>query len=1038
MFRNRLKITLLLAFILLVISALLFNKKISAQENDSIKTKEIEEDKFYVPKLSLQNKQILTYEEKDCLTNQDKEYISRVIYPELKIYVLGFHWEGEENSDNDIRIQVRFLNKDESFTEWFDVDKSFNEFGKGNNISIQTSEPVIAPESIGFQYKVKLKKDSPSLLDNLNFICIDSSRSKVGKAEKKLFNQAEAAEITGINIISRAGWGCPQAGYSPDWPPEYVPWQKVVIHHTAGSNYVPDPAGTVRGIWQYHTYEAKWIDREGNVHYGFGDIGYNFLVSPDGQMFEGRFGGKNVVGGHAYPYNYGTIGISVLGTYTSVPISNQAFESLTSLIAQKSYESGFPPAGSSNFTNSYGQTWYNMPNIVGHRDCAPTECPGQAFYNQLPVVRSVAQSKYPQYFSYKLYKTNSSHTVYLIDLKQNKKFAFPSLELFNNWGLSWSRLEIVSESVLNSVPDGGIITNLAKGSIATVYLMDQGKKKPLPDMNTFNAWGFKTADIRTYSDDLISSISSGSNVTNLAKGSIATVYLMDQGKKKPLPDMNTFNAWGFKTADIRTYSDDLIANNKLTNSPSSGPTVTKLAKGSIATVYLMDQGKKKPLPDMNTFNAWGFKTADIRTYSDTLINSISTGSNVTDLAKGSSATVYLMDQGKKRAFSDADTFNAWGYSWNDIRTYSDTLINSIPSGSSMSRLIKGSTAAVYRLDPVKKKRLIPNAEVFYSYGYDFKNVLTLSDSSINSFASGSILPPNTTPVKVTAGGKFAVESSSLGQIATSEANKVFEVRYLAGQYYVNNDNNCWMSSGYIRFLPLDNQAIMEVVSYSDPNWNGSINYNRFLGNIEVQYSSKSNALWVINELALEDYLKGIAESSNGDPSEYLKVMAVVARSYAYWHIQRGGKHRGEPFHLKNSRRGNGNDQDYRGYGFQSLAPNVTAAVNATSRQVVSGHGYSVCITPYSHGAQGVTRPGTAIGLDYPWLQSEADPYGDPYAGLNNPAGNHLVGLSASGARGYVNNKGESYTWILNHYFRGTGITTLSNPKIRVSIYGIPY
>jgi len=1102
--RKHLSLAILLGIVLLL-GVFIFSAKAKVWAKQGIKSQEILEDKFYVPKVNLQSGQILTYEEKNYLTNKDKEYLSRIIYPELKIYVLGFRWQGEENSDNDIQVQVRFLNKDGSFTEWFDVDKSFNEFGKGNNISIQTSEPVIAPQSIGFQYKVKLKKDSPSLLDNLNFICIDSSRSKVGKAEKKLFNQAEAAEITGINIISRAGWGCGAPNntweelrsyarnviytdrnkYSDEWvdnqinnihwAPEYVQWKKVVIHHTAGDNYIPDPAGTVRGIWQYHTYTLGW-----------GDIGYNFLVSPDGQVFEGRFGGKNVVGGHARPYNYGTIGISVLGTYTNVGISNAAFNSLTDLIAQKAAESGFEPAGTSDFTNSYGQTWYNMPNIVGHRDCAPTECPGQAFYNQLPAVRSTSQSKYNQYTSYKLYKTSSSPTVYLIDVSQNKKFPIPSLEMFNSWGFSWDRVETVSESLLNNIPAGptvtnlakagltiylidngqkkGIptpaifnswgfvqekvvyysndlinliptgptVTNLAKGSSAAAYLVENGQKRWIPNPTIFSSWNFSWVNVRTYSDDLINSLPSGPTVTNLAKGSLSTVYIIDQQKKKPIPDMTTFNAWELKTADIRTYSDDLI------NSITSGSTVNRLAKGSAAIVYIVDQGKKKPIPDMTTFNAWGFKTTDIRTYSDDLINSLSLGSIVTNLAKGSSPTVYLIENGKKNPFPDAQTFEAWGYSWGNIRTYSDDLINSLPSGAVITRLIKGSTATVYYLEPIKTKRPIPNVDVFYSYRFNFNDVKTISDTLLNPFSTGPILPPNTTPIKVTAAGKFGVDSSSLGRITTSGAGKIFEVRYLAGQYYVNDANNCWMSSGYIRFVPLDNQAIMEITSYYDPNWNGSTNYNRFLGVIEARYSNTSNALWAINELALEDYLKGIGEASNNNPSEYLKTMAVAERSYAYWHIQRGGKHQGEPFHLKNSRRGNGNDQVYCGYGFQVLAPNVTAAVNATRGQVVSGHGYNVCITPYSHGAKGSTRPGSAIGLDYPWLQSEADPYGDPNAGLNNPSGNHLVGLSASGALGYVNNERKSYPWILNHYYRGTGLSTLPDPGIRIAIYKIQY
>ena len=52
---------------------------------------------------------------------------------------------------------------------------------------------------------------------------------------------------------------------------------------------------------------------------GWNDIGYNFLVDKYGQVFEGRYGGvdKNVIGAHAEGFNTGSVGVAVLGTYSS-------------------------------------------------------------------------------------------------------------------------------------------------------------------------------------------------------------------------------------------------------------------------------------------------------------------------------------------------------------------------------------------------------------------------------------------------------------------------------------------------------------------------------------------------------------------------------------------------------------------------------------------------------------------------------------------------------------------------------------------------
>ena len=88
------------------------------------------------------------------------------------------------------------------------------------------------------------------------------------------------------------------------WDPEYVPVKKIIVHHTVTSNSDPDPAATVRSIYYYHAVSLGW-----------GDIGYNFLIDRQGRIYEGRYGGNAVVGGHALTWNYGSVGIAALGNY---------------------------------------------------------------------------------------------------------------------------------------------------------------------------------------------------------------------------------------------------------------------------------------------------------------------------------------------------------------------------------------------------------------------------------------------------------------------------------------------------------------------------------------------------------------------------------------------------------------------------------------------------------------------------------------------------------------------------------------------------
>ena len=135
----------------------------------------------------------------------------------------------------------------------------------------------------------------------------------------------------------------------------------------------------MRGIQAYHVNSNGWDD-----------IGYNFLVDPFGQVFEGRRGGitKNVVGAHAQGFNTGSVGVSLLGTYTSAGISKEARAALTGLLAWRLDVAHVDPTSKvtwisgGNAKHPYGRA-VSLRAVSGHRDTGPTSCPGEALYATL-------------------------------------------------------------------------------------------------------------------------------------------------------------------------------------------------------------------------------------------------------------------------------------------------------------------------------------------------------------------------------------------------------------------------------------------------------------------------------------------------------------------------------------------------------------------------------------------------------------------------------------------------------------------------------
>ena len=138
----------------------------------------------------------------------------------------------------------------------------------------------------------------------------------------------------------------------------------------------------------------------------------------------------------------------------------------------------------------------------------------------------------------------------------------------------------------------------------------------------------------------------------------------------------------------------------------------------------------------------------------------------------------------------------------------------------------------------------------------------------------------------------------------------------------------------------------------------------YRGGFEV--SVANGKLQVINVLGLEQYLYGVVPSEVPDdwPAEALKAQAVVARSYALSHLQRGA------FDLYADTR----SQVYRGIPEEELS--TTAAVNATAGQVVLYAG-KVASTYYHSTSGGRTA---AVGdvwrgsTPIPYLVSVPDPY----------------------------------------------------------------
>jgi hypothetical protein len=197
-------------------------------------------------------------------------------------------------------------------------------------------------------------------------------------------------------VISREAWGADESlrfkNGVDQWLTAFVTPSLLVVHHTASEGDIGDAEADVRAIYAYHAVTQGW-----------GDIGYNLLIDSSGRVYEGRRGrepdanglreivSEGVVAGHALDYNYGSVGIALLGNFQERQPGQVMIDTLVDALAFMAGRYGIDPASTQNYARVRGdQTalWRDgMNNVSGHRDCLPTECPGDNVYKQLPEIR---------------------------------------------------------------------------------------------------------------------------------------------------------------------------------------------------------------------------------------------------------------------------------------------------------------------------------------------------------------------------------------------------------------------------------------------------------------------------------------------------------------------------------------------------------------------------------------------------------------------------------------------------------------------------
>ena len=780
-----------------------------------------------------------------------------------------------------------------------------------------------------------------------------------------------------------------------NFPSDWQPVERIVIHHSATPNDDSISAiARIQSIYRFHSVTRGW-----------GDIGYNYIIDQQGKIYEGRYGGNGSRAAHVFKdsngdnFNFGTIGIVLLGTYSDQDITPQMYDSVERLTGWLAAMNGLDPQATktsaiwNNNTNNFTSTFTGYV-VLRHKDIESTDCPGIVDINKIRAQAAVFRQKYQNY----IYQVAGDNRIYKAD-KGVRKVYNSLADYANSGNSSYSKVALISQSQINlfsenrfyKFPNGSLIKSIESPK---VYLVDSGKTRGM-EMSAaqFEKLGFSFDAVRIIPKDDLDLYALGPvvhyapDVSVFKKKSDSKIYVGDNGKKRYLGSAALFNFLGYSWNKIKTLSDAEV-DGFLAGAPIFYPDGALIKFDKLPDVYFIANGQLHKVLSAGIFASLKFKWKDVKTLPQSESASFAMAqpvkhANGTLIKPDNSSNIYVIQNGNKTLIKSAAEFNASGYKWSNIITLGAADFNA----------------------------LYPDTAVDSNNQSNSNN----SSGSSNPNSSGNPL------VRVS--------------LAEAPANADIIISANGPYKYCDISNNCQTRTGqtdipysasvYAKFIPDSAATILRVDSYTDWNWNKSANYNQFRGNIEIKYSSKSKKLWIVNELPLEDYLKGIGEVSNSDEYGHIQALIVAARTYAYNYIKLGGKFGSdEIFALDNTP----SSQLYKGYGRESLAPNVVKAVGETRGEIITYNGQPI-VAAYSSGAPETHNTGTRSACSvwggkycqpgYEYLSGGVkDPDIAPYTQSVCGGANHCVGLSAAGSR-QLAKLGKTYKEILIYYYKGT-------------------
>lgn len=769
--------------------------------------------------------------------------------------------------------------------------------------------------------------------------------------------------------------------------PDYTPINQIILHDTgcnpsrAGCNDESIPTTTaIQNMFRFHAVTRGW-----------GDIGYHFIIDRKGEIWEGRYGGAGVRGAHLYNsktcqnFNVGSIGITLLGNYFDAEIPGAMMESLNRLIA-----------------------WLSMVHNLN------------------------------------LDSTEVTIPIWTNEKDANGKCVFKKMEngVKNENG----------ESEIKEIDAGGFTTSFVGPAVLThrdIEPANSDIRNVNPRVLRQNALAL-VPEIQSFAYR----VGSDAQTYRIAKGAIEAETI--PGEKIVSVTKKQLDYFKRELFARSQKPEQLAA----TPTPSPSPVATKsFDEGALLKargreeVYVLKDSKRDHITAASLFDGLGFRWEDIKEEDAMVINVIPLGSSITFpdgvLIKTETPDVYFLQESKRYLISSPDLFNAYQFNWSDLALIPLAEIDRYPWGGyvkwpngailqnqfNQNELVKVNDSILepLKIKPPKDARIhIVNGRELASYqtAQVINPLVKLSLAEafekvkvIFGVAPKTALTPPTSASTV----PLSVPPDQTSTPGQTKSPLVSQPTIRIALCKNRNIENCAFNVNDTLSIKNNGEGGVVVEGYEDhPGFATQLNDNAFRGKVTLAPSQEAGNVWLVNELPLEDYLKGVAETLGEDNPEYRKGLITMARTYAYYYLTQDKKYPDKPFDLTNT----SFDQLYRGYNYEKRSNGLPALVEATKGQIISYQGKPI-VAAYSSDSGGINKDACSMWIRYCAIDNKLKPefqylqggIADPEGTLHDPTkvkASHGVGVSTTGARRLIE-LGKPYQEMLTYYYPGVAI-----------------